>query len=195
MKKLGLLCTAFLMASCGADSTSGEGTDGVGTSEHRAFVTSGTYTGGLGGVSGADSTCNSVASAAGLSRTYKAILGDSSTSADDRLAFSGSIYIVDSNDEKTLVAGSGSDLWNTSSSDLTNQINIDENGDTVTSDDYVWTGTTSEGGEQTSNCSDWSSSSSGVNGFYGNLDLIGEGWVEYDFGSCDQSFHLYCVSQ
>ena len=195
MKKLSLLCTAYLMASCGADSTSGEGTDGVGASEHRAFVTSGTYSGGLGGLSGADSTCSSAASAAGLSRTYNAILSDSSTSADDRLAFSGSIYVVDSNDEKTLVAGSGSELWNTSSNDLTNQINIDENGDTVTADDYVWTGTTSEGGAQIDNCSDWTSSSSSINGDYGNLDLIDSGWIKYGFDTCEQSFHLYCVSQ
>jgi hypothetical protein len=48
------------------------------------FVSSGIYAATLGGLSGADATCNSLAASAGLPGTYKAWLSDSASSPSTR---------------------------------------------------------------------------------------------------------------
>lgn len=198
MKKLVLgLSFCVFFYSCGevADGN-GTGSDGVGSLEHRIFASSSTHNGNLGGASGADTICQNLATAAGLSRSYEALVSTDSEDADDKLRFSGAIYIVDTSDEKTLVAGSGSELWGTDSANLTARINVDEDGNTITTTNNTWTGTNSDGGNQVGrNCSNWSSSSVSIDGFYGNTDSFSATWVENNFEDCANTNRIYCVSQ
>ena len=198
MKKIVLWPLVFiLLQSCGEVANTASDSDGVASDEHRVFVTSTTHTGNLGGISGANSICNTRADAAGLTRNYEAILSDDSVAADSSqgLSFVGAIYIVDSSNEKTLVAGSGSDLWSADTSALTQQINVDENGNTILSTTSTWTGTNSDGGSQTDNCSNWSSSSSSDDGEIGDTSSTIGDWVEGGTATCNQSLRIYCVSQ
>ena len=130
-----------------------------------------------------------------MTRTYKAILSNDSVAADSSqgLQFVGAIYVVDSSGEKTLVAGSGSELWGADSTPLTQQINIDEDGNTILSTSNTWTGTNSNGGSQTDNCSNWSSTSG--SGEIGNTGFTDDQWVEAGTSVCSSSLRIYCVSQ
>lgn len=198
MKKLiFIISLSFIITSCGTDSSSGSGTDGLNSSDHRIFVTSTTTNGNLGGLTGADEFCQGVAEDAGLKRTYKAVLGDSSTAASssNRLEFTGSIYMVDASDSDILIASTGTDLWATESSsqDLLAAIDLDESGNSVTS--TPWTGSNSEGSVYTNgHCSDWSSTSGA--GVIGSNAAQDGTWLEYDpNGPCGNSYPLYCISQ
>jgi hypothetical protein len=192
MKRILLSFTLIqALVSCGIEATGeGEGNDGVGTNEYRIFVTSSTTDGDMGGLAGADTLCTNAANSAGLSRNYKALLSTSSTDAVNRLNFTGPIYVV-SQGVKTLIAGSGSELWN----DNTNngaRIDKDENGLTVSGS--VWTGTNSDGTLFTSQaCSDWTSTA--AVGWTGSTDQFDDRWVESTSGTCVSEFHIYCVSQ
>ncbi len=53
------------------------------------FVTSETYNGDLGGLSGADSKCNALAKAGGMPGTYKAFLADTNNDINARFSFAG----------------------------------------------------------------------------------------------------------
>lgn len=199
MKKLILwLSLCLLFKSCG-DVAGGSATDsdGVASDEHRIFISSSTHDGNLGGISGANTICANLASGAGLTRTYKAVLSDDSNAADSSggLQFVGSIFVVDSSGEKTVVAGSGSELWGTDSNNLTATINVNESGTTITSTVNTWTGTNSNGGSQTDNCTNWSSNSSSVLGQIGNSSFTNDQWVETGTTNCNTTLRIYCVSQ
>lgn len=192
MKKLiSLICLCLFISSCGQEAGGGEGTDGVAVADHRVFVTSNTYTGsGIGGVSGGDSICSLLAKNAGLERTYKAILSDDIENAT-RLIFSGGVYIVDSSGESQLIASTGSDLWDTDNKNLLGSINLDEYGNSVSSD--IWTGTSTNGGTMIDHCSNWSSSSG--SGARGHTDLDDDRWIENTGDSCSSSYPIFCISQ
>lgn len=190
-----LLCVAYICVSCGIEAGGDvETSDGVNLNEHRIFVSSTTTDGNMGGLSGADTICSNAASGANLTRTYKALVSGSGTNenAKERLSFSGPIYTVSSG-VKNLVAASGTALWNSSSSNLSNRVNRDENGNTVSAG--VWTGTNSDGSlTPSNNCSDWSSST--ANAFFGSTDQFDDRWVESNTASCStNTLRVYCVSQ
>ena len=71
-----------------ADRRAGDN-DGVLTADHFLFVTATDQNGNLGGLSGADATCQAEADTAGLERCYKAVLGDTNSSAAARLIDNG----------------------------------------------------------------------------------------------------------
>jgi hypothetical protein len=194
MKKLiSSLCLLILLSSCGQEADGGsEGTDGVGVSDHRIFVTSVSYTGAeLGGISGADSACTTLAKSAELTRTYKAVISDSTTTAK-RLNFTGGVYSIPSAGEAELIVASGSDLWDTDTKNLLTNINIDENGSSVSS--YVWTGTDSDGATMTGeHCSDWNSTSG--TGRRGHTDQSDDRWIEDTDLACTNSYPILCISQ
>ena len=75
----------------GSGSSGGSG----GASVKRVFVTSTTYSGNLGGVSGADNKCQLHADAASLGGTWKAWISGGSANAIDRIADVGPWYLVD----------------------------------------------------------------------------------------------------
>lgn len=173
------------------------------------FVTSQTYTGNLDGLSGADSKCQELADAAGLSGSFKAWLSDSTTEAHDRLAQAAVPYVrVDG----VHVAKNWTDLTDGS---LLAPIDKDETGDLVFAEN-VWTGTRSDGttshlnGTETQ-CNDWTSSdfagctrAEGIcanigNSFRTNVDWTDRGACACcgprDIGSQANILHLYCFEQ
>jgi hypothetical protein len=199
IKKLLLLLLSIVFVSCGGPSSSGD-PDGVDAVDHRLFISSVTHSGkfldgALEGLDAADKFCVDLAKAAGFTRDYKAILSDTSKDAQTRLFISGAVYTL-SGTEKTLIAESGADLWNTGTSPLKNNISRNENGDFVSGSVEMWTGTNRTGGKSPSHCNDWKSDSSTPKGSVGQLNVVGEAWIDNTFDrDCNSLFQVYCISQ
>jgi hypothetical protein len=184
------------LLSCGGESGSGELRDGVGDGDHRIFVTSTSYTGNLGGVSGADAKCTSHASSAGLVREYKAIVSDSTSNASGKLQITGSVYIFSGSTSKDLIVSAGSDLWATDTTSLLSSVDKDENFSTIGL--TPWTGTDSDGTVALSSdhCSDWSTASAGTDGQVGSTNSTTDGWLEDPSSiSCNNSHPIFCISE
>lgn len=166
--------------------------DGVGPGEHRIFITSALYNGNLGGLAGADALCQGLAFQAGLSKTYKAVLGSQTVAAKDRLSLLGAVYLFSGPNSKTKVFELGTDLW---SAFPANAINIDQNFSAVSSG--AWTGSESGGANDTiEDCSGWSNSATSIDGSVGDPSQPNDLWLEDPPDSaCDASHHLYCISQ
>ena len=159
------------------------------------FASSATYTGDLGGLSGADQKCGALASAAGLSGTYKAWLSVLGTSASSRLSHSAYAY-VDTLGQ--LIATNWADLTDGS---IANPINIDEN---KTGPVYfdAYTGTDyrgmyyDDGIGNDFTCSGWTAApSNGIGGWSGDMESTGFDWAGDGIGYCDAPNHLYCIQQ
>ena len=161
------------------------------------------YTGDLGGVSGGDAICLSLAKAAGLTGIYKAWLSDSlgpppyhSPSATFTRS-KGPYKLLDgrvaANDWNSLVTRS-----------LLTAINITEKGtianDPGTGTDLVWTHTTIKGESGITIftcCNNWlesreSSNSCGDVGFYSQTN---SSWTKYGCQTCDTKARIYCFEQ
>ena len=93
--------------------------------EAIVFVTSGSYSTNLGGLSGADSKCTSAATAAGYSGSWTAIPSDSATAAINRLPFN---WATLKRTDGAVVASGWADLWDGS---IQNTISLDQNGNNV----------------------------------------------------------------
>lgn len=191
LKKLSLIASMTIIASCGSPA-GGDPVDGVATGDHRIFVTSQQSSGNFGGLAAADNLCKTSALNAGLSRNYKAIMSDATTSAKERLTLLGAVYIFESATNRSKVVDLGVDLW---SSVLLRPIDRDENFNTYTGE--VWTGTQSEGTIGiASNCSSWTSSSSGDSGTVGDTAFSDDRYIELGMDrSCDELKSIYCISQ
>jgi hypothetical protein len=169
------------------------------------FVSSVRYKGALGGVAGADSTCQALASAAGLSGTFKAWLSNSVATASERLSHSPDPYV---RTDGVQVAADWSDLV---SPPLAQPINVDENGGSLPPDGdffataYVWTGTLPDGKTIGPwNCDEWTSA--GGREFKDNA-IVGKAnepsqwttvWTtsgEVSTLGCEYEFRLYCFEQ
>lgn len=171
----------------------------------KAFVSSTTYNGNLGGVTGADSKCNTLAQNAGLSGTYTAwISQSSSTEPRDRglsacaadAANSVSWYLVDGT---TLVAINWTDLTDGT---IANALGKSQTGTTICGSYFPWTCTQStgaEGGTVSSttcdadhDCSNWSTSSSSYRGVNGGCNRTGADWTAAGRDYCNELNPLYC---
>jgi len=158
------------------------------SSVKNVFVTSTTYEGNLGGLAGADATCNAVASGAGLPGVYRAWLSDSTASPSTRFTQS-PIYELPN----------GLDISNSGWPDLTDgtlytPIDVSELGTTV-GNVPVWTNTMADGTSDEYSCANWTSASSGdlgSEGFSGQTDYA---WSDGDYASCDHRVSLYCFEQ
>ena len=167
------------------------------------FVTEERYLGNLGGLAGADATCQAAADEALLGGTWTAWLSDESTDAIDRIP-DGEYRLLD----ETLVANDKADLTDGT---LKAYINLTENGNTR--DAFVWTGTASDGtgvvdseeDDDTtplSNCNNWTDNSSQSVGDRGITEArIGpadEVWTYAGPGTeglCNEPNHLYCFGE
>jgi hypothetical protein len=166
------------------------------------FVSSVAYHATLGGLSGADAKCQSLATAAGLSGTYKAWLSDDTSSAASRLSHSTGPYaLVDG----TVVAANWAGL---TSGTLQNGISKTESGGSppqtylfacVTNTTLAWTGTKADGTNLvSSNCSNW-------NGLSGGAVLGLPAWTNSAWTdecempaaaiTCEGTAVLYCIEQ
>lgn len=146
------LFTGFLVAALAGCGGSG--------GNSKLFVTSATFSGNLGGLSGADAKCNAAAQSAGLAGTFVAWLSDSNADAITRVQDFGPWSLVGGQ----MVFSNKASLA-TGPSVAPNQ---DERGAQVQG--QVWTGTAGGGLMASTACVDWSadtSSESGVGGDWG----------------------------
>ncbi|MDD5071647.1 MAG: DUF1554 domain-containing protein [Patescibacteria group bacterium] len=177
----------------------------------RVFVTSTTYNGNLGGVSGADDKCQTRADAAGLGGTWQAIISGDSITANSRIGYNW-LFLVNMIGEPVatnfIATGTVSSLGPWTNRDGTNHlyypIQYDEFG--VSKTGCVWTGSTANGLLNTADdqCSDppnsgpdWINSNAGYNGTEGRSNYTDSQWVKETIGcgNCSGSNSLYCIEQ
>jgi hypothetical protein len=174
---------------------------------HVVFVTSTTYNANLGGLKGADTKCQTVASAAQLDGTFKAWLSDSTTNASDRLTHATVPYVrVDG----THVAENWTDLTDGT---LAAPMVITEQGQTDTTG-RAWTGTDESGGSEGEACEgtlhiDWTFGGAGsgdnILGVMGQTTATDCHWTRdapegcgspaVTYSRCDTLGALYCIEQ
>lgn len=158
-------------------------------SNTRIFSTSGTYTGNLGGLSGADTICNSAAAALSYGGYWMALLSDSVSSAKDRLSIS--YPVVKASNTATTIAGAN--LW---SGGLSNAVGAGSG---------TWTGMdssgtnynayTGNGGTAAGYCNDWANGSSSYYGVRGIDNQTDSGWLIYYSQLCNNINLIYCIEQ
>jgi hypothetical protein len=174
------------------------------------FVTSQAFTGNLGGVAGADAKCQTLAGAGKVPGVFKAWLGNSTTSADSRLAHATVPYtLVDG----TVVANNYAAL---TSGRLMNGISLTELGTqalggTATAcffggtGKFAWTNANTDGSIANTNAvnscgADWNSvgpsDAGGPFGVVGVIGAVDASWtVACGSGECEQTAPLYCIEQ
>lgn len=158
------------------------------------FVSSTTSaTANLGGLTGADTTCQTLANAAALGGTFKAWMSSASTSAAARLTQATVPYILRLN--KTKVANNWAGL--TGGGNLLARIDADEFGVRVPGTNTLsWTGTNAAGGNSGLNCSGFTVATPAALGGYGILGTVGSGWTYTTNGSCSTAGgHIICFEQ
>ena len=171
------------------------------------FVGSQKHTGNFGGIPGADSYCQNLASAAGLSGTFRAWLsaGTYASSPASRFNKSTIPYVLV---DGTVIANNWADLTDGS---IQHPINVNENGGPAnTSMVYSFTrvdgsqglfGSASEdcyGGD--CHCNGWTITATGGSptpgSAVGQTTKSNDDWTDYSFGNfCGGSYPLYCFQQ
>lgn len=183
----------YYMARAQSPNTGSWGADSEGNERSRCgklvFVTSWESTGDLGGLSGADETCQRAADAAGLGGVYRAWLSDSATSAASRLTHSAVPYLrVDG----VQVAADWADLTDGT---IDSSIRIDEYGRDVVNSE-VWTGTSSSGAKNGPYCSDWTNGTGAATGTIGVASYTSSSWTWLYEQFCNRTnVKLYCFEQ
>jgi|SRR5579859_5175544 len=168
---------------------------GVCTPARRVFVTDETYGGALGGHAGADATCQTLATGAGLGGTWMAWISDSTSSPSQRFSKpTVGYFLLDG----TAVAAS----WTTlTTSGPIHAIDLSETGVSLaaaSSDaSKTWTATVASGALGTPSCGDFASSASSKSGTVGHCTGTGTvNWTSaYTGEACSVPNHLYCFEQ
>ncbi len=171
------------------------------------FITSATYNGNLGGLTGADTKCKTLADNSSITsirgRTWAAWLSDSANSPAQPSAqrpFTHATVPYNLVDGTTIIASSWTDLiTNKNGNYLTNPISKDESGNVVSGN--MWTSTApigdnSCGSCSSRNCSNWTSGSNPSIGVKGYTPSTTSSWTTSAGEYCDSNFlHLYCFEQ
>ena len=159
------------------------------TGYNRVFVTSSTYTGNLGGLSGADQICQRHADKAGLPGKYMAWLGDASGSPNSRFNKSTLPYrLVDGS---TVVANNWTDL-----TDSTIGAAVSKTESNATVSGSVWTNVASNGTPHGVNsCTSWTDATANVSGRIGNSVVATSSWTNNGNDTCVNPKRLYCFQQ
>jgi hypothetical protein len=147
------------------------------------FVSASTYTGNLGGATGADAKCMSDANKPSGTNTYKAMIGSTGQRTillDWVLAPHVDYYRTDST---TLIGRTDSNAVFTFS--LSNSITSATN--------EVWVGFHNAAFDILTDCTNWTSTT--ANGMVGNSQVIDATAVGVVSGACSVARHLYCVEQ
>jgi len=172
----------------------------------RVFVSGFGISGNMGGIAGANAHCQSAATAAGLTGTFRAWISTASQSPSTTFTQSSSPYVLVNN---ALVATSWADLID---GELANPINLNEYGNNV-GNVKVWTQTfpngTYDNGNCTAQCANWTSNSTSSYARWGNSGASNGAWSSTGDGSgngacgsgtwecnqCNCSNRLYCFEQ
>lgn len=167
------------------DAIGGGGDGGLRTK--RVFVTSTTYDGNLGGLAGADAKCQARANAATLGGTWKAILGDSTITPQQRTDYNWD-YLVDLW-KRPIVAKW--ELWSWVGYDGSGQIYLRE-GIGVTELGTGGSGIALVG----SGCNGWTTNDFAIQSSTGVASDRRWNWYNSTFPSpCNQTGRLYCIEQ
>lgn len=155
----------------------------------RIFVSSDTYQGDLGGLSGADSICQGLADSASLGGLWIALLASSSNSLSSRVINCNDLpwYLVTGVPNK--VANDKASLLNGS---IQQAINVDEHGNNVSSS-QPWSGSDGSGAPQPDNCDDWTAQQGNRNGKNGNTTKTNGKWISDTKQKCNKFHRLYCI--
>ncbi len=176
---IGVALLLSLLVACGGSSDGGT----LNPTHKTVFLSSASYDGNLGGLSGADAKCQSLANAAQLGGTFRAWLTGSTAESTSRLtAYNVPYRLVDG----TTVGDNFTDL---SDYALHQPLNVDENG--VNQGNYeAWTGVSGD------HCSDWTTNDSGVTGYVGVAGSTGVSWLYAYSQHCSRTnVKLYCIEQ
>lgn len=158
------------------------------------FVTSETFSGNLGGVTGADAKCAEAAkkNPALPDGGWKAWLSDATDFPADRLdnSFLGWYRLPNG----ARVARGWADLTNGTAG-----INLDENGNPLKDPQRSWSNTTASGekaGDE--HCTGWTTSARAVKGRYGTFKETSTYWTDDTHATdnpadCSDQYHLYCI--
>lgn len=160
------------------------------------FVTAETFDGNLGTRDGGDTTCQAIATDAGLSGTYRVWLSDVASDAADVLASdAGPLRLRNG----AVVAASVDELAQNGPSI---PVAVDERGRTIGGGDcgdgglVAWTGTSRDGGKAAKvDCGRWTSSAGFTQGTAGLVAQAGSGWSDACVRTCDTAAALYCIQQ
>jgi hypothetical protein len=164
-----------------------------GTCEKIVFVTSGTYTGDLGGLTGADEKCAAEATAAGLDGEFKAWLSDFWNGPQTRFSTTGGPYVLP---DGTLVANDWDDLTDGT---IANPINKDGTGEEPHQQSQeAFTNTLSSGSPNASSiisnvCGEWTTVFGGAPS--GRIGATDSSWTDIGNVGCDYAGVLYCFQQ
>ena len=184
-------------ATCYCPEGSTGGPAGCVETDQRIFVSSLAARGDtLGGTSGADSLCTTLANAAGLPGSYAAWLSTPELDAIDRFANGGPWRTWDPDAQlwTKLVA---SDIWDLTDGEIGTAIKRTEYGATVSGNCLVWTGSASDGEmanaeEIGGTCTGWTSSEEGF-GLAGLCDATNAQWTEWAPALCTKESRFYCL--
>ncbi len=155
------------------------------------FITSKGWSGNFGGLGGADSKCQSAASSASLSGTWKALMSSSTTNAKDRIP--DTVY---KRLDGAVIANNKADLFDGS---IANPINITEFGTHFTTEPgsgygNAWTGTNSDGTSGYT-CNDWTNENTSGRGNLGQGEYTDFRWTGTSSGTalCFNVEGMYCI--
>ena len=158
--------------------------------DFRIFSSSVSYNGNLGGLAGADTKCESLATTAGLGGNWMAWLSDDFTSAQSRLFHSPVPYVKVNGVQ---VADNWADLTDGT---LDSGISTNELGTGVFSS--VFTGTNFAGVSTGKNCNGWTIglNSTNTSATYGSSFSTSSTWSAHGVVSaCANEWRIYCVEQ
>lgn len=163
------------------------------------FVTRTTYSGDLGGLTGADGLCAAAAGAASLGGTWRAWLSTTvgtPVNAFDRIQGDGPWYLVGTDTAGRRIKA----FTNKASLRAAPLVPIDrtELGVQLTGGRFVWTGTAPTGNASTptslydNSCGNWTDSAFGSQGDVGDVYAH---WTNQRGMTCDSTASLYCFQQ
>jgi len=156
------------------------------------FLTSEAYFGDLGGLTGADDICNTLAMEAGLANagSFMAWLSSDMGSPAARMTKHAEKYLL--LDGQTIVAESWTDL---ADGTLAAAIIVDENGELLMENKVAWTGTSPIGELSFPTCNGWTSESKGDAGLCGELDFLSGEWSASAPTLCWEERRVICIEQ
>jgi hypothetical protein len=180
--------------ACGACGTRSVCVGGTCTAAERVFVSTGTYSGNLGGHAGANTTCQSLATAANLGGTWMAWVSDSASSPNRSFTKATIAYrLLDG----TEVAANWTAL---SSGTLSHAIDVDQTVASLAgatgSTALTWTSTATGGMSMGDSCTQFTSSATTGTGQVGSCTGTGATWTNASTTeACSAMHHLYCFEQ
>lgn len=169
-------------------------------SVYRIFITAATYNGNLGGVSGADTKCDTDSVRPNDGSTYRALVVDNSSTSrractssncvnpaeNLNWAFKSNTQYVRSSDSTAIMTTNSAGVFPFGT--LNNSFT---SGATVS----YWTGLRNDWQSSSNDCSDWTNSSSGLNGRTGDSSATDSTSIRNNTPACNTQWYLLCVEQ